>query len=142
MGVVFSSALSRWPCRRSAGAKGRRQAFLRFLKANDPQDHPNNDDEEAEPECFDDQLLEPLRGQSILPGWRRCCSDRAGRRVRTRSTGWAWSRMVTARSLGSRQDACYTEVAGTLLAPTASLPRPSMLSWGEMVYDPNAGLRE
>jgi hypothetical protein len=78
----------------------------------------------------------------FLPGWRRCCSDRAGRRVRTRSTGWAWSRMVTARSLGSRQDACYTEVAGTLLAPTASRPRPSMLSWGEMVYDPNAGLRE
>jgi hypothetical protein len=38
-----------------------------LLQANDPQDYPDDGDEEAEPNRFDDQLLEPLRGQSVPP---------------------------------------------------------------------------
>ena len=54
----------------SAWAWSLKRAFslaLRLLEANGPQDHAKNDDEEAEPECVDDQLLEPLRSQSIPP---------------------------------------------------------------------------
>jgi hypothetical protein len=64
---AFSLAL-----RRPARAKARWRSFLRLLEANGPQDYPNNDDEEAEPDRVDDQLLEPLRGQSnSSPGLAR-----------------------------------------------------------------------
>ena len=70
------------------------RASARLLEANGPQDHPNNDDEEAEPECFDDQLLEPLRSQSIPPP--------AGHVVAAESVR-AWSLMAPAQAVRRRR---------------------------------------
>jgi hypothetical protein len=70
--------LSRRACSSSFVPSGKTAAILlerrslnrsrrRRLQANDPQDYPDDGDEEDEPNRFDDQLLEPLRGQSIPP---------------------------------------------------------------------------
>ena len=42
---------------------------MRLLEANDPQDHPDDGDEEAEPERFDDQLHEPLGVNQFPRRW-------------------------------------------------------------------------
>ena len=83
----------------------------------DPQDYPDDGDEEAKPDRVDDQLLEPLRGQSIPPP----AGDAVG-------SGFASGRLLH-------------EVAGTRLAATASRPRPPMLSFGGggIMTPPNAG---
>jgi hypothetical protein len=112
VGVVFQARFLAGLAK-AGPSEGPSAGVLRLLEANGPQDHPNNDDEEAEPECFDDQLLEPLRGQSIPP--------------------------PAGQDLGFGSGRLLHKVAGTLLVPTASRPRLSMLSWGEVVYDPNAG---
>jgi hypothetical protein len=93
VGVVFQARFLA-ALRRPARVNGRRRSFLRLLEANGPQDHPNNDDEEAEPECFDDQLLEPLRSQSIPPP--------AGHVVAAESVR-AWSLMAPAQAVRRRR---------------------------------------
>ena len=39
--------------------------LVRLLEADDPQDHPDDGDEGAEPDRVEDQLFELLEGQSI-----------------------------------------------------------------------------
>src|ERR1700722_6036822 len=86
---AFSLAL-----RRPARANGRRRSFLRLLEANDPQDHPDDGHQEAEPDRVDDQLLEPLRSQSIPPP--------AGHVVAAESVR-AWSLIAPAQAVRRRR---------------------------------------